>query len=404
MKTVGAPPQKGIAYLPALKFRRHVFRYPTVAGLTDVATMAVCIGRFAEIVMNSNLRTVLFWGGILSLSFQIPAVAADIDNGRHVYDTYCASCHGAGGLLDPSTPVIKGLGVTPADFSDPLFNSREPAGDWKMVIRYGGHALGLAEQMPAQGEVLNEEQIDDVTAFLKSLVDTNGFPPGEMNLMLPIRTKKAFPEDEVVYIGRYTDQEGDNAYTQVLEIEKRVGKAGQVIVELAHQSEGSVSEVTAAEVGYKHALSFSTSHILSAAAVVVIPVDADGDGQLQTYLAYGKVLSPTWIFQSSLRLKFPFEGASDGEAELAGIVHYTHSPWPRRVFPALEVVATSPYRSSNGDLEWTAMPQVRIGLTRGGHVALNLGVEFPLSDQTWDQRYYLTLLWDFADGSFFQGW
>ena len=90
--------------------------------------------------------------------------------------------------------------------------------------------------------------------------------------------------------------------------------------------------------------------------------------------------------------------------ELAGIVHWVHSPWPRRVFPALEVVAEQPFRSRNGDLEWTAMPQVRIGLTRGGHVALNLGVEFPLSSQDWDTRVYATLLWDFADGSFFQGW
>jgi hypothetical protein len=50
------------------------------------------------------------------------------------------------------------------------------------------------------------------------------------------------------------------------------------------------------------------------------------------------------------------------------------------------------------------VPQVRIGLTKGGHVALNLGVEFPLSDQPHDTRYHLNLLWDFADGSFFKGW
>jgi mono/diheme cytochrome c family protein len=330
--------------------------------------------------------------------------AADIDNGRRVYDTYCTSCHGAGGRLDASSPVVQALGVIPADFSDPLFNSREPAADWEMVIEHGGHAMGLAEQMPPQGEVLSDAEVVDVTAYLKSVVDTSLFPPGEMNLMLAVRTKKAFPEDEVVYVGRYTDQEGDSAYKQVLEYEKRVGKAGQVIVELVHEREGSVSELAEAELGYKHALSFSESHILSAAAVWAIPVEADGDGELQTYLAYGKVLSPSWTFQSSLRLKFPFEGASDGEAELAGIVHYVHSPWPRRVFPALEVVASKPFRSSNGDLEWTAMPQVRIGLTRGGHVALNLGVEFPLTGQSWDKRYYMTLLWDFADGGFFQGW
>jgi hypothetical protein len=47
---------------------------------------------------------------------------------------------------------------------------------------------------------------------------------------------------------------------------------------------------------------------------------------------------------------------------------------------------------------------VRIGLTRGGHVALNLAVELPLSGQSWDKRAYLTLLWDFADGGFFKGW
>jgi hypothetical protein len=48
--------------------------------------------------------------------------------------------------------------------------------------------------------------------------------------------------------------------------------------------------------------------------------------------------------------------------------------------------------------------QLRFGLTRGGHVALNLGLELPLSDQSWDCRSHLNLLWDFADGSFFKGW
>jgi len=329
---------------------------------------------------------------------------ADLEAGQKIYVAQCAVCHGASGRPDPDSPVVKELGVMPADFSDPLFNSREPAGDWEMVIKHGGWALGLAEQMPAQGEVLSDQDIANVTAYIKSLVDTLAFPPGEMNLFLPIRTKKAFPEDEVVYQGSFTDQDDDNARKHVLELEKRVGKAGQAIVELVYESEGDVSELTEAEIGYKQALSFSQQHILSAAAVWAIPVEADGDGELQTYLAYGRVLSDSWIFQSSLRLKFPFEGASDGEAELAGIVHWVHTPWPRRVFPALEVTATNPFRSRNGDFEWTVLPQVRIGLTRGGHVALNLGVEMPLSDQDWDRRYNVTLLWDFADGSFFQGW
>jgi mono/diheme cytochrome c family protein len=367
--------------------------------ITNSARREMAVKASIVIPLQSALVIVFV---ILLLPGQVEG--ADLGAGQRVYAAQCAVCHGASGRPDPNNPVVKGLGIMPADFSDPLFNSREPAADWEMVIRHGGHAMGLAEQMPAQGEVLSDEEISNVTAYVKSLVETLAYPPGEMNLFLPTRTKKAFPEDEVVYKGRFTDQDGDNSQKHVLEFEKRVGKAGQAIVELVYESAGDVSELAEAEIGYKQALSFSQEHILSAAAVWAIPVEAEGDGELQTYLAYGRVLSDAWIFQSSLRLKFPFEGAGDGEAELAGIVHWTHTPWPRRIFPALEVTATNPFRSRNGDLEWTVLPQVRIGLTRGGHVALNLGAEAPISDQSWDTRYYVTLLWDFADGSFFQGW
>ena len=334
-----------------------------------------------------------------------PAAAADIEAGRAVFSRTCATCHGPSGSPDPNSPVVQGLGVVPADLSDPLFNSREPAGDWQMVVKYGGDAMGLAMQMPPDKDALTDEQVEDVIAYVKTLVDTSAFPPGEMNLFLAVRTKKAFPEDEVVYKGRVSDQDGENAYKNVLEVEKRVGKAGQLIFELVHQKDAVRNELTDIEAGYKQALSWNENYILSAAAVLAIPVDSsDSDGELQTYLAFGTQLSDRWILQSSLRLKFPVEQASDGAVELAGIVHYVHSPWPRRVFPALEVVAEQPFRSRNGDLEWSALPQIRIGLTKGGHVALNLGVELPLSDQSWDTRYHVTLLWDFADGGFFKGW
>ncbi|MDJ0909843.1 MAG: cytochrome c [Woeseiaceae bacterium] len=339
----------------------------------------------------------------LQLCVAAPAIANSAD-GEAIYTQRCAVCHGDSGRPDPNSPVVSALGVTPADFSDPLFNSREPLQDWEMVIEHGGWALGLSDQMPAQGEALSDEEVRAVAAYVKTLADTTGFPPGEMNLMLPIRTKKAFPEDEVVYQGRWSDDNGIDIYKGVLEIEMRVGRRGQVIVELVHESVDGDNELEEIELGYKHVLMSSETQILSAAAVVAIPTDSDGEEELQTYLAWGAAPSPNWTFQSSLTLKTPFDDPDSGEIELAGIAHYTHSPWPRRVFPALEVTATRPLDSSNGDTEWTAMPQVRVGLTRGGHVALNVGVEYPISGQDWDERYYLTLLWDFADGSFFQGW
>jgi hypothetical protein len=60
-----------------------------------------------------------------------------------LYRTHCASCHGPTGAPDPDSAVVQALGVVPANFTDPLFNSREPAADWAMVIQHGGAASGL---------------------------------------------------------------------------------------------------------------------------------------------------------------------------------------------------------------------------------------------------------------------
>ena len=106
------------------------------------------------------------------------AIAEGVTTGEKLFATRCASCHGVGGSPDANSPIVQALGVMPADFSDPLFNSREPAGDWEMVITHGGHAMGLAAQMPAQGEVLTPDEVSAVTAYIKSMVDTSEYPPG----------------------------------------------------------------------------------------------------------------------------------------------------------------------------------------------------------------------------------
>ena len=339
--------------------------------------------------------------------FAVTAQAADLAAGQRTFETVCATCHGITGKPDPANPVVQAFDPQPADLSDPLFNSREPAGDWEMVVKHGGHAMGLSAQMPAQGEALSDAEVADVVAYVKTLVDTSDYPPGEMNFFLPVRTKKAFPEDEVVWKSRWTDRDGDDVWRNVLEVEKRVGKRGQLALEVIHEDDGTDSEITEVEVGYKHVLYWSAAKqsILTGALFVAIPTDGDSPEEIIPYLAYGRALNERWIIQSSLRAIFPTDDAGDGELEWAGIVHYQWTPWPRRVFGGLELTAAAPFEDQGGDrVQFTVVPQVRIGLTRGGHVALNLGVELPLSDQSYDYRAHLNLLGDFADGSFFKGW
>ena len=58
--------------------------------------------------------------------------------GEDLFAAHCVSCHGADGSPDANSPIVQALGVMPADFSDPLFNSREPAGDWEIGLFASG--------------------------------------------------------------------------------------------------------------------------------------------------------------------------------------------------------------------------------------------------------------------------
>jgi mono/diheme cytochrome c family protein len=327
----------------------------------------------------------------------------DIEAGRRLFEQACAACHGPKGRPDPEGPVVKSLDPPPADLGEPLFNSREPAADWQLVVKHGGRALGLSEQMPAWGSSFTDEEIAALVAYVKTLAPgSERYPPGELNLMLPIRTQKAFPEDEVVWKSRYSDEDGEDVWRNVFEFEKRFGRGGQAILELVEE-EGELHEV---EVGWKQALTWSLKdgYLLSGGAKLAVP-EGDESEELVPFLAWAQELSPRSTFQASARAVLPFDDVDDGALELAGIVHYTWTVWPQRVFPALEATATVPFEDGGGDaVQFTVVPQLRIGLTRGGHVALNLGAEIPLSDQDYDWRAHLMLLWDFADGGFLKGW
>jgi mono/diheme cytochrome c family protein len=365
------------------------------------------------IPQESGKPVLTFFLSLLMLTaFINPARADDHSRGAEIFQANCAVCHGTNGEPDPDSELVKGLGVVPANFADALFNSREGETEWKLVVTHGGAALAFSDKMPAFGETLSEEDIDATLEYIKTLGGEHDYPDGSLNLFLPIRTKKAFPEDEWVWKQRYTGEDGDNQWKNTLEYEFRVGERLQGVLEVTHETEGGDNEFGHFEPGFKYVLKHDkrAGFIYTLGGNLGVPLNGNAEWELLPYLAFGKILSDSWTMQGSGRLKLSLEEWDHGSAEFAGIVHWTHTPWPRSVFPALELVAEMPFeRGSGADkksaVQVSVLPQVRIGLSKRGHVAVNAGLELPLNDtDRYDWRAYAYLIWDFADGGFFEGW
>jgi len=359
---------------------------------------------------NSPLRMMLtIWlsGGVVQA-----VAAADLQRGAEIFQTNCATCHGVAGAPDPDSALVKSLGVMPANFADTLFNSREPASTWKMVITHGGPAMGFSDMMPAFGAALTEQDIDNVLAYIKTLGGEHDYPDGSLNLFLPTRTKKAYPEDEWVWKQRYTEQDGDNAWKNTLEYEFRIGQRAQGVFEVTHEIKGSEQDFGHFEPGMKYVLKHDTDagFILTGAAQVGVPLNRDAHWEFLPYLAFGKVLSEKFTLQGSGRLVLDLEDSDHSKAEFASIVHYVHSDYGRAVFPGLEVVGEVPFERGSGPdrsaaVQWSIIPQARIGLNKRGNIALNTGIELPLNDDyRYDWRAYVYFIWDYADGGLFEGW
>jgi mono/diheme cytochrome c family protein len=330
-------------------------------------------------------------------------------SGAQLFVRHCARCHTtSGGGLPAGHPLLANFKVPPADFTDPLFNSRERAADWFLVVKHGGASMGLSSQMPAQAGRMSDADIERVVAQLAGFADTAGYPPGELNFTRPVRTVKAFPEDELLFLERYESAEaGDPAgWRSTLYYARRLGRRFQAEAKLSYLDQAPTSELHEAELGVKWAFhDRGTSLLLAGGIDAEIPLHAAGETTFVPYLSHASPLGGRFSLQGTLRAHLPSDQVSAGDVELSEVVHWMTTDWRRGLFPGLEVTLAMPFE---GDAEWRAsvIPQLHFALSKRGHVALNLGVELPLAGARDEYRYrvHAFLLWDIPDGSFWRGW
>jgi mono/diheme cytochrome c family protein len=91
----------------------------------------------------------------------------DPGQGKAIFARSCTTCHGAGGKGDGA--MAANLKPKPQNLTDQAVMSKRS--DWEiyLVIRDGGPALGLSPQMFPYKSLLQDQQIRDVAAYVRSL-------------------------------------------------------------------------------------------------------------------------------------------------------------------------------------------------------------------------------------------
>ncbi len=363
------------------------------------------------------------WAASATVAFACLAVGTaqagprELKTGREIYQAACVSCHGPDGRGAPQTTV--GFDQPLPDFTDCRFAVREADTDWHAVIRSGGPARGFSEIMPAFGEALSREQIEQVLGILRGFCRDRAWPRGELNLPRPLVTEKAFPEDEVVLTTKLP-AEGEPAVTQEIVYEKRIGPRGQIEAKVpfafARQPGGSwLGGVGDVALAYKRAIlhSLSSGSIVSLTGEVKLP---SGDPKRglgkgltiwETFATYGQLLPRDAFAQFQGGFEFPTRSQVHKAAFWRAVLGKTltqDSGFGRAWSPMVELLAKRNL-ATGARIYWDLLPQMQVTLSRRQHIMFNFGVRLPVTEagpRRTEVLFYL--LWDWFDGGLLEGW
>jgi len=122
-----------------------------------------------------------------------PASPAPAPPGQALYAMHCAACHGESGKGDG--PSAAGFASKPSNLTEGRRLNRLPAEFFVNVVLNGGPAEGLSPGMPPFQGNLNEGQIRQITAYLRTLAD----PPFNAEDPRPIVLVQGAPRQPIFF-------------------------------------------------------------------------------------------------------------------------------------------------------------------------------------------------------------
>jgi mono/diheme cytochrome c family protein len=97
-------------------------------------------------------------------------LAAQLEEGRKVFEANCLPCHGAEGKGDGVAAAA--LDPKPRDFTDAAYMKTRSVATLRKVITEGGQSVGLSATMVAWGGTLTPDQIDAVLQYVRQFSKT----------------------------------------------------------------------------------------------------------------------------------------------------------------------------------------------------------------------------------------
>ena len=343
----------------------------------------------------------------------------NVGNGERIFKAGCVACHGSDGKGAPQTTAGFERPDTFPDFTKCDQTTPEPNSAWKDVILHGGPSRGFSQIMPAFGELLTSEQIDDVIAYMRGFCANKHWPRGELNVPRALFTEKAYPEDEVV-ISTAVNARGASGVIMDIIHEQRFGVKNQIEIDVPlnfqhqyHTWYGGVGDTTLA-LKREVFSSLRSGSILSLQGGVIVPTGNRTRGfgtattTFETFAAFDQLFRTNTFLQSQVGADLPrhtdiapqsiFWRIAVGQSLAA------NRGLGRLWSPMVEFVADRNL-STGAKTNWDIVPEMQVTISRRQHVRANLGVRTPMTNTTGRPvQVMFYLLWDWGDGKLTKGW
>ena len=363
---------------------------------------------------SPGLLAALISGSLLAVAAHASAQPPD---GRELYRTACAACHGADGR--GAAPSAGGFDTPLPDFTDCSFSTVEPDADWLAVSHDGGPARGFDRRMPAFGEAMTEAELQATLDHIRAFCADRAWPRGELNVPRALVTEKAFPENEAVLTTTVSTSGAGRIGNEFL-YEQRLGARSQfeVVVPVLVQegaTGGWARGLGDAAFAVKHVLlhSFARGSILSVAGEIVFPTGKETAGLgkgvtvFEPFAAFGQILPADGFFQVQAGLELPADrarAAREGFWRAALGRSFTEGRFGRSWSPMIELLGAREFEEG-ASVHWDLVPQMQVTLNRRQHLMINAGVRFPLNERAGRSTQVITyFLWDWFDGGLRDGW